>query len=184
LLGWAHAWAHPAVLQRRKEIVPVLMDFEADGDLTICAHPTQDHEEICDIVATLMDAGLLPEAEAIGLDPAGVASLVDALAGVGVKPAQMNAIAQGYRLSASIWGLERALMDGRFRHCGQRMMAWCIGNAKAEQKGNAVLITKETAGKAKIDPLMAMFNAFTLIARNPSASGGPSVYEERGLLAF
>jgi phage terminase large subunit-like protein len=168
LIGWAHAWAHPTVLQRRKEIIPALQDFANDGDLTFCERPTQDHEEMCDIVGTLMDAGLLPEAEAVGLDAAGVAALVDALAGAGVTETQMVAVAQGYRLSSAIWGLERKLMDGTFVHGGQRLMAWCIGNAKAEQKGNAVLITKETAGKAKIDPLIAMFNAFALMSRNPN----------------
>jgi phage terminase large subunit-like protein len=172
LIGWAHAWAHPTVLQRRKEIIPALQDFANDGDLTFCERPTQDHEEMCDIVGTLMDAKLLPEAEAVGLDAAGVAALVDALAGAGVTEAQMVAVAQGYRLSSAIWGLERKLMDGTFVHGGQRLMAWCIGNAKAEQKGNAVLITKETAGKAKIDPLIAMFNAFALMSRNPVAQVG------------
>lgn len=183
LIGWAHAWVHPTVLQRRKEIIPALQDFANDGDLTFCERPTQDHEEMCDIVGTLMDARLLPEAEAVGLDAAGVAALVDALSGAGVTETQMVAVAQGYRLSSAIWGLERKLMDGTFVHGGQRLMAWCIGNAKAEQKGNAVLITKETAGKAKIDPLIAMFNAFALMSRNPNVNGG-SYLDESELLVL
>jgi phage terminase large subunit-like protein len=183
LIGWAHAWAHPTVLQRRKEIIPALQDFANDGDLTFCDRPTQDHDEMCEIVALLGDAGLLPETEAVGLDAAGVSALVDALVGSGVAQEQMVAVAQGYRLSSAIWGLERKLMDGTFVHGGQRLMAWCIGNAKAEQKGNAVLITKETAGKAKIDPLIALFNAFALMSRNPSVAGG-SYLDESELMVL
>jgi phage terminase large subunit-like protein len=53
-------------------------------------------------------------------------------------------------------------------HGGQRLMAWCVGNAKVEPRGNAILITKQASGTAKIDPLMAMFDAVSLMALNPA----------------
>ena len=183
-LLWNHAWAQSDVFERRKDIVSRLNDFRAAGTLTLCTETTQDVVEVANLLQLVNERGLFPEAAAIGIDPAAVAVLVDELVSRGLTNGpgeQIVGISQGYRLSPAVWGMERKLKDGTFLHAGQEMMTWCVGNAKVEPRGNAVLITKQIAGKAKIDPLMAGFNAVMLMSRNPAAVG-ESVYETRGLL--
>jgi len=168
-----HAWAHPEVLRQRKEIAPRLQDFAEAGDLTILEEddPTGDVVGVADVAEQLKDAHLLPDAGAVGLDPWGVSAIVDELALREIEDGQVVAVGQGARLSPAIWGVERKLKDGTLRHCGQPIMGWCMGNVKIEQRGSAVTVTKQAAGRAKIDPVIAMLNAFMLISRNPVAGG-------------
>lgn len=170
-LAWAHAWVMRDVLELRKDIAPRLLDFESEGTLTFCDTATQDVEEVAAIAEQLLESGLLPEKGAVGLDPLAVGMLIDALIDVGLTEDQLAAIGQGFKLSSAVWSTERKLRDQTLAHDGSDLMTWCVGNAKAEQRGNAVYITKETAGKAKIDPLVALFNGVKLMERNPEGRG-------------
>lgn len=166
-LVWCKAWAHGDVLNRRKDIATQLREFERDGDLVITDDAMLPIREAADLCALVRDAGLLPEKHGIGLDPYGVAALVDELAVRGIEDDQLAAIRQGAALSPATWGCEIKLKNGSLWHTGSRLMAWCVGNAKTEVRGGAVLITKQSAGRAKIDPLVALFNAAMLMSRNP-----------------
>lgn len=168
-LHWAHAWAHEIVLERRQELEPKLRDLEREGDLTIVGLPGQDVIELVDYVQKINEAGLLPEKHAIGVDPAGIGAVVDELTldERGIDMDQIIAVSQGWKLNGAIKTTERAIAGGDFVHGAQPLMAWAVGNAKVVPVGNAVTITKQAAGSAKIDPLMATFNAVTLMALNP-----------------
>lgn len=173
LLVWAHAWAHEIVLERRKEIAPALHDFQKQGDLTIVKVPGDDVTEVADIVCQVRDAGLLPEKLAIGVDAVGIGDIVTELATPerGITMEQIVAIRQGYSLNGAIKSTERQVAAKTLVHGGTALMNWCVGNAKIEDKGNAILVTKAASGKAKIDPLMALFNAVSLMALNPAGAG-------------
>lgn len=179
-LLWSCGWAHSIVLERRKSIASQLRDFARQGDLSIVDSPGEDVVAVSDIVCRLLDAGLLPEKNAIGVDPAGIGDIVDELMGPerGIQDGQIVAISQGWKLNAAIKTTERKLAGGEMLHLGSDLMAWCVSNAKVETRSNAVIITKQASGTAKIDPLMATFNAVALMALNPEASGGRSFWEE------
>lgn len=173
-LFWAHAWIHPDAIEQRKENASRYMDFVKEGSLTVCDDPswsTQDVDELADIVQMLSESGCLPEKYAVGLDPVGVASITSELSARGISQDQMVSVPQGYKLSGIIKGMERRLKDGRVWHDGSDLMAWCVGNAKTETRGSALLITKQVSGTAKIDPLIAAFNAFSLMQLEPESQG-------------
>jgi len=176
-LVWTHAWAHPSVLERRKAEAPRIRDFANDGHLTLVERIGDDVDQIAELVAQVEEAGLLDQ---VGLDPVGIGAILDALEAKGIPREKIGGVKQGYTLGGAIKTAERKLAEGGLWHGGQPMMAWCCGNARVEPRGNAILITKQASGSAKIDPLMALFNAVTLIALNPEAQGGMADYLENG----
>lgn len=178
-LTWSKAWAHPSVLTRRKSEASRFHDFADDGDLVLVDRIGADVKEVGDIVARVAAAGLLEREEsqrgAIGVDAVGIGAIVDELVSRGIAEDQIVAISQGWRLAGAIKTAERKLAAGEIVHAGCPLMAWCAGNAKVEPRGNAVLITKQASGTAKIDPLMSFFNAVELMSRNPVIK--PKLYQ-------
>lgn len=174
--GWGHSWAFSdpvnkaGVLERRLSEVAKLRDFEAAGELTIFTRMGDDIEEMVAIIKTVFESGKLAM---IGLDPVGVGAVVDAITDADIKSdgdeEMIGAVSQGYKLMGAIKTAERKLADGTLMPADQAIMAWAVGNARNEQKGNAMMITKQKSGTAKIDPLMAMFDAIALMSTNPAA---------------
>nr|WP_209012814.1 terminase large subunit [Pseudomonas gregormendelii] len=167
-LVWTHAWAHPSVLERRKAEAPRFHDFEKDGDLTLSKRIGDDVLEVADLVEQVEASGLLDK---VGVDPVGIGAIYDAMIEREIPPEKIVAISQGWKLGGAIKTAERKLAEGGMKHGGQPMMAWCVSNAKVEPRANSILITKQASGSAKIDPLMALFNAVTLISLNPEGRG-------------
>ena len=163
---WAHAWAHPSVLERRKSEAPRFKDFERDGDLTIVERIGADVADVASIVGEVYAAGILDK---IGVDTYGIGAINEAIEEQGVPADAIVGVSQGWKLSGAIKTTERKLAEGVIEHAGSPLMSWCVGNARVEPKGNAVSITKQASGFAKIDPLMAVFDAITLMAMNPAS---------------
>jgi phage terminase large subunit-like protein len=174
-LVWAHAWVHRSALELRKSIASKLLDFAAAGDLTIVDDLGTDVMDAAAVVARCEEAGLLPEKNAVGVDPYGIGAILDALEAAGIPKEKIMGVPQGWKLGAWIKTTERRLAEGQLVHGGRGMMAWCVGNARVEPRGNAILITKQASGTGKIDPLMALFDAVSLMSLNPD--GGGSFWE-------
>lgn len=166
-LHWGCAFAHPTVMERRKSEAARFADFARDGDLRIVKAIGEDVAQIVEIVMQCEDAGLL---DRVGVDVAGIGAVVDALVDAGLPIERIVSVPQGWRMAGAIKTAERKLAEGTLFHGGARLMAWAVGNAKIEPRANAVMITKQAAGFAKIDPLMALFNAVSLLMMNPHAA--------------
>jgi phage terminase large subunit-like protein len=183
-LGWAHAFISPQGWERRKANQTSYADFVTDGDLTLIERLPDDITAIVDIVKQCLDSGKLAK---VGADPAGIGTLVDELAKIGVSTKEngtgmLVGVRQGVALMGAIKVMERKLIDGSFKHRLSRMMTWCAGNAVTQQTGTGMRIARDASGYGKIDPLVAGFMCFAEMMLNPKPENGPSCYETRDLM--
>jgi len=165
---------HPIALERRKSEAAKYRDFQKDGDLVIVDEMGQDVQQVGDIIVKCEEAGLL---DRIGIDPSGIGEIVNESQARGIEFERVVGISQGWRLNGAIKTLERRVAEKTITHGGQAMMTWCVGNARVEPKGNAILITKQVSGTGKIDPLMATLMATALMNMNPEPRRVKSRYE-------
>jgi phage terminase large subunit-like protein len=172
-LHWSRSWARPTVFQQRKAIAPALEGFVKDGDLILVNLGEAQADQAADICERVFLSGKLPDEDGIGLDQAGIALLMDALEARGMKHPLVRSVPQTWALQGTHQGLPLKLESRRMLHAGQPIMSWAVGNAKQELKGNNYMVTKNVSGSAKIDPLMATFDAAWLMFNNPKAGGTP-----------
>lgn len=168
-LAWVRAWARPSVFKARPKIASALRDFEAQGDLRVVETGEDQAAEAADLCLRVFEAGLLPEQGGIGLDAAGIDLLLDALASRGMVTPLVVPVPQGWKLQGAVSGVPLRLESGSLLHGGQPILAWAAGNAKQRLKGSNYVVEKELAGAAKIDPLIALFNAAMRMRENPEA---------------
>lgn len=179
-LSWARAWVHKDVLDLRKSEAQKLLDLEVTGDLTIVGDLSIARTEIANYCARLEESGLLAEKDAIGVDQMGIGLVVQEIAARDIEADRIVGIPQGWMLNGAIKTAEVKLSEGTLIHAAQELMNWAVGNAKVEPKGNAITITKQTAGTAKIDPLMAMLNCVSMMSKNPASR--VSAYEDEEMV--
>jgi phage terminase large subunit-like protein len=167
-LSWSHAWCHEGVLDRRKSIAARLRDFERAGELTIVDDELADISAIIEVIEDVKARGMLAS---VAVDPAGLGEMIEALAEIEItqEAGLLIGAPQGYAMMNAIKTTERKLANGTLRHSGSALMAWCVGNLKIEPTATAIRASKQNAGDAKIDPVMALFDAVTVMSRNPAA---------------
>lgn len=175
-LAWYHGWVHQDVLKDRPKIATHLTDFNNAQELTFITDKLEDLASIVELVKMIKEAGKLG---GVGVDPAGLGELVELLSAIDVTEENglLHGVPQGFGMMNSIKTTERHLArtimnpDASHHrvltHCGGDMMTWMVGNLKIEPTATAIRATKQTAGDAKIDCIMALFDAATVMVTNP-----------------
>ena len=191
-VGWLAPWGLADLIKSEDPPPPPspsALAGEGRGEGTPEVILPPDIRAVVKVIAQPLAMGLLG---LVGIDQHGIGLIAEGLKTIGVWQAEADkpdpavplwGVSQGYKLQGAIKTVERKLDDRTLLHAGQRLLAWCVGNARTVMSGNAAMVTKAASGTAKIDPLMAAFDCAALMSTNPEPAG--SVYSaSRGLRSF
>lgn len=166
--AWCKAWGNKIVLQRNKQQAQRLQDFVHAGDLVLVENVGDEALQAAECAAQIRASGKLV---GIGVDSARPTVICDALNQFGFADGYATGVQQGWKLFDDIDVAQQKLAGRTLWHGGQDLFAWCVGNAKIKQNGNAVSITKQLSGSAKIDVLIALFCAVNVLKSAPEPQG-------------
>jgi phage terminase large subunit-like protein len=93
----------------------------------------------------------------------------------------VKGISQGpVTLNEAMVRLEASIIDRKVSHDGDPVLAWNVANAVVKRQSTGLMNLDKATATNRIDGLAALVNALT--AARDVLDGGPSVYDERGLL--
>jgi len=161
-LAWCHAWCHEIIFDKLKEVSQLLRDFQNAGELTVVSDKLEDIAQIVAIIQRIKKKNKL---SAVACDPAGIGDLVTALAEIGVTPENKKLLGapQGYGMMNAIKMTERRLANGTLYHNGAGVAEYCCRNIRIEPTATAIRATRMNAQTEKIDVIMALFDAATVM---------------------
>jgi len=86
-------------------------------------------------------------------------------------------------LSEPMKWVESMVLAGRFHHDNNPVLSWMISNVVSKEDANENVYPRKDGKENKIDGAVATIMAMLLSMKEESEEG-PSVYEERGIIAF
>lgn len=145
--------------ENNKENQAIMQDFIKQSDLLMFDDMNDLYQKIADFIKPLKN-----KIHAIGFDPSGSGILSDFLKEQGVVyDDQVVGIYQGARLAGTIKTIEQKAALGQLKINNTPMIKWQLANACYNNKG----YIEKPSDHLKIDSVIAIINASTIMAVNP-----------------
>lgn len=162
------SWSFIADDTPRDLSVQPFAGFIENGLLRRVKYPISDMQDECD--KECQRHGVVD----IAIDPYGAQQIAESLNAKGIPTAGMPQTTGHYHEPISEF--RRVLADGRFRHDGNALLRWAMGNAvTVMDRSERIMLSKKDSAE-KIDPAVSMIMSFARCMFAAGRSGGYFLY--------